>query len=148
MEVASWIWLGIIVLFLVAELATVQLVSVWFIIGSVCAFIAALFDVPVLVQIIIFFGVSILALLLLRPMLKSRIDPALVATNADRVIGKIGIVKETVDNEMGLGRVCVEGLEWTARSYSGAVIPEGDRVGINAIEGVKLIVYPIQKEVQ
>ena len=47
-------WLIAIVVFIVAEAATVTLVSVWFIGGAVCALLAAIFGAPGLAQAAIF----------------------------------------------------------------------------------------------
>ena len=58
-------------------------------------------------------------------------------TNADRYIGKAGVVTEQIDNEAARGLVKVLGSVWTARSADGSVIPAGANVEICAIDGVK-----------
>lgn len=146
MSVALWIWIGLLVLFVIAEAATAQLVSLWFIAGSIVAAIMAALGLNFWVQIATFLLVSLVALLLLRPLIVKNLKPQLTPTNADMVIGKIAVVKETVDNTLGQGRVAVDGLDWTARSYYGDVLTKGDRVVVYAIDGVKLIVVPIKEE--
>lgn len=138
-----WLWLAVIVVFVVLEVATEQLVSVWFIIGSVAAFVAALFNLSALWQIVIFFVVSAASLLALRPFLKSRIIPKNTPTNSDRLIGMVAVVKETVNNQEGVGRVTVDGSDWAARSYDGEIIEPGEKAVVQSIDGVKLIIQKI-----
>ena len=137
-----WIWLALLVGFVVVEALTIQLVSVWFICGAFCAMLAALLGVDILIQCFVFLAVSVLLLALLRPLVKNKLITPIVATNTDMIIGKVGVVKETIDNDLGCGRITVNGQLWSARSYYGAVISEGVKVTVYAIDGVKLIVYP------
>ena len=90
----------------------------------------------------VFAGVTALALLISRPMVKKVMHFQKVDTNAGRYIGKTGIVTARIDNTEGIGQVTVLGSVWTARSADGSVLPEGENVVIKAIEGVKLIVEP------
>lgn len=140
MEMMAIVWLAAIVLFGILESATVSLVSIWFLGGSLAAFVAALFHGPVWLQITLFFAVSIALLAALRPLVKKHLNPRLVRTNADSTLGKVGVVTETIDNLNAQGQVKVGSMYWTARSESGAVIPEGTAVTVQRIEGVKVIV--------
>lgn len=146
MNVAVWVWAGLLVFFIIAEAVTAQLVSIWFIAGSVVAAILAAVGADIWVQVLAFLVVSIATILLLRPIVKKNLTPQLTPTNADKSIGKVAVVKETVDNTLGQGRVAVEGMEWAARSYYGDVIEEGDRAVVYAIDGVKLIVVPVKED--
>lgn len=67
-------------------------------------------------------------------------------TNAGRIVGQKGIVTEAVENDQGKGQVNVSGSIWTARSMDQTVIPKGASVLVDAIEGVKLIVHPIEEK--
>ena len=138
----SIFWLVVIVIAVVVEACTVQLVSVWMAIGGVGALIAGLCGAPFWVQTAVFAGVTALALLISRPMVKKVMHFQKVDTNAGRYIGKTGIVTARIDNTEGIGQVTVLGSVWTARSADGSVLPEGENVVIKAIEGVKLIVEP------
>lgn len=146
MGIDIWIWLGIVICFVVAEAVTIQLVSLWFILGSVVSFCAALFGAPVWLQIVLFLAVSILALLIVRPIVKKRIEPKPTPTNADMVIGKTAVVKQAINNDKAEGRVVVEGQDWAARSYDGSIIEKGKTTVIQAIKGVKLIVVSTKEE--
>ena len=65
-------------------------------------------------------------------------------TNADRIIGHVGVVQEAIDNREAVGLVKVDGTLWTARSLTDQPIPAGAEVVIRSIEGVKVMVEPVQ----
>ncbi len=133
-------WAAAIILFGVAEAVTAQLVSIWFLIGAIAALIAALCGANLIIQIIVFIAVSILALVITRPLVKKYINPKKEHTNADRVIGQVGIVAEDIDNIKATGQVKADGKIWTARATDNSIIPSGCEVIIEKIDGVKLIV--------
>ena len=56
------VWLAALVLFAVAEAATVSLVSIWFAGGALIAFLVSLFTNSLLTQCIVFLAVSALCL--------------------------------------------------------------------------------------
>lgn len=133
-------WAAAIILFGVAEAVTAQLVSIWFLIGAIAALIAAFCGANLIIQIIVFIAVSILALVITRPLVKKYINPKKEHTNADRVIGQVGIVAEDINNIKATGQVKTDGKIWTARAADNSVIPAGSEVIIEKIDGVKLIV--------
>lgn len=135
------IWAGAIIIFGIAEGVTVQLVSIWFVIGSVAALAAALFGAGMPLQVIIFIAVSVAALIVTRPLVKKKLHTNAVKTNADRCIGAEGVVVEEINNLLETGQVKADGKIWTARSdKNDVVIPKNSVVLIQRIEGVKLIV--------
>lgn len=144
-DVSIWIWLGVIIFFVILEAATVQLVAMWFIVGSVAAFICALLETDPLLQVGVFVVVSALFLLLLRPVVKKRAEVTSVPTNADMLIGRMAVVQLPIDNQLGAGRVAIEGENWAARSLDGTPCEEGARVIVRAIDGVKLIVSKMEE---
>ena len=133
-------WLVLAVVMAVLEAATVQLVSIWFCIGGVAACVTSLFTDSIVIQAAVFIVVSGVALLATRPLVKKMKNRGLEPTNADRYVGKTAIVIQAVDNEKAEGMVKVDNQKWTARSSTGEPIPEGEKVVVEAIEGVKLIV--------
>ena len=92
----------------------------------------------------IFVLVSAAALTALRPLVRKYLKPKLTATNVDSVIGTVGIVTIGIDNIAAAGQVKLGGMEWTARSTSGEPIPQGTRITVDRIEGVKAFVSPAQ----
>lgn len=133
-------WAAAILIFGIAEAVTVQLVSIWFLVGAIAALIAALCGATPVIQIIIFIAVSVLALVITRPLVKKFVSSKKQSTNYDRVIGQIGIVNEDIDNINAKGQVKADGKIWTARSIDNSIIPAGSEVIIDRIDGVKLIV--------
>lgn len=140
------LWAAAIVIFAVLEAVTVQLVSIWFVFGSVGALISAFCGANFLTQVLIFIGVTVLTLLITRPIVKKHLKPKIESTNADRCIGEEAIVTETIDNTEATGFAKVGGSVWSARSASGERIEAGEKVKVNSIEGVKLIVSRIDSK--
>lgn len=134
-------WLIALAVLLVIEIITLGLTTIWFAGGALAAFVLALFNVPLLVQIAVFLVVSILLLLFTRPVVEKRLNESRIKTNVNSMVGKEGKVTETIDNYNQKGIVVINGLEWTARSSrDDLIIPEGSRVVINEIKGVKVFV--------
>lgn len=136
-----YVWLGILVATVILEIATTQMVSIWFAIGALAAFITALIGVEqIWIQIVVFVVVSAIALAATRPLVKKMVNQKTEPTNADMVIGKTGIVTEKIDNIASSGLVRVNGGVWTARSADDSVIEADEKVIIKEISGVKLLV--------
>ena len=141
MNTMLFVWLGLLVLFLAVEFATAQLTTVWFALGALAALLLAAFGVDNLaIQIIVFALVSLVSLILTRPLVKKWTQKRVQPTNADMVIGEEALVTETINNTEGKGLAKVKGSVWSARSTDDRIIPEGATVTVKAIEGVKLIV--------
>jgi len=144
MNWAAIVWLVLTVVFLIAEAATVTVISLWFAAGSLTAMAMALLGGGIWLQTFVFLVVSAMALIALRPLVRKYLTPKLSATNIDSVIGSAGIVTADIDNIAAVGQVKLNGMEWSARSSSGAVIPEGARIKVDRIEGVKVFVSPAE----
>ncbi len=139
-------WIIAMVVFLVIEAVTVGIVSVWFAIGALFAMVTAMLGANLWVQITVFLIVSAIALYFTRPLVKKFVNNKVEPTNADMLIGKECRVVETIDNLSGTGAVYVDGKTWTARTVDEEIIPEGQLVKAERIEGVKLIVSKIAPE--
>ena len=142
LEHMVWVWVAVMALAAFVEAATPMLVSIWFSVGALAAMLAAYFGASITVQLLLFVFVSIAALVGLRPLAKRFIDPHIVPTNADRLLGGEAQVTETIDNERSAGAVYIDGKTWTARSEDGSIIPAGEQVEVVRMEGVKLFVRP------
>ena len=134
-------WAVLFVVFAILEAVTTQLVSIWFALGSLGAFNAAVFGAPAAAQIMIFIILSVILLLLTRPLAKKLMNKTIIPTNADSLIGQIGQVIESIDNFQSQGRVAIDGLDWSARSDDGGKIEKGTNVVVKKITGVRLIVH-------
>ena len=138
------IWLALMVVFLIAEALTVSMVSLWFAAGAVVALLLSLLHLQVWVQVVVFFVVSGVLLACLRPMVRRHVAPKIVPTNVDAIVGTRGIVTAEIDNVCAAGQVKVNGMEWSARSTTGEIIPEGTLIRVERIEGVKAFVTPVK----
>ncbi|MDO4566119.1 MAG: NfeD family protein [Oscillospiraceae bacterium] len=142
----GWLWLLALVFFIILEAATVQMVAIWFMIGSVAAFVCSLLGLGIGWEIAVFIVVSGLSLVMLRPLIKKRVEAERIPTNADMVIGRVGVVSEEINNDEGKGRVRVMNLDWAAQALDGERIKKNAKVNVHAIDGVKLIVVPLKEE--
>lgn len=140
----SVVWLVAIVVFVVAEAATLGLTSIWFACGALLAMIMALFGASIWWQLIMFIVGSAVLLGSTRKWV-SKLKLGRVKTNADRIIGQQGVVIQTIDNQAAQGQVRISGQVWTARSESDAPIAEGCNVEVLKISGVKAIVKPLEE---
>ena len=133
-------WAVALVVLLIVEGVTAQLVTIWFAAGSLAALIAAILKAPVLAQIVLFVVVSAVSLIATRPIVKKITSKKTESFNADKNIGKMAVVTEDIDNLNGTGAAKLDGLVWTARSSDGSKIEAGKSVIVEKIEGVKIIV--------
>lgn len=143
---AYLIWLVLVVALVILEASTMALVCIWFAAGAVAAMLTALLGLGFWPQIILFTLISGICLAAVRPLAVRHLNTKKTATNADRVVGKEALVIETIDNRIPSGQVRVAGQVWTARAADDhTVIPEGTAVAVHQIQGVKLIVEPIEQ---
>lgn len=136
-------WFIIFLVLLVIELATVNLVSIWFAVGALSSMIAACFIEDITIQIIIFIIVSVIALLITKPFVSKLRIRKIQPTNLDRVIGSEGVVMKDISKN-SYGEVKVKGSIWTAMSDT--EIEKGKEVKVLKIEGVKLLVEEIKED--
>lgn len=131
------IWLIAFLVLLFVEFLTVGLVSIWFAVGAIGALITSFITDSILIQFVVFILVSIIALIVTKPLVKRFKLFESEPTNSDRVVGKTAeVVKEITPSEYG--EVKVLGTIWTAVSDVKLIV--GTKVVVEKIEGSKLIV--------
>ena len=139
-------WFGIMLAFLVVEAACpLHLVSIWFALGALAAMIGAALHASVVVQILLFVGVSAVLLICLWPFTRKVLNPKLEKTNVDATVGQRGYVTQDIDNVDATGQVKLGGMHWSARSVSGEKIEKGTLVQVERVEGVKAFVSPVKE---
>jgi membrane protein implicated in regulation of membrane protease activity len=139
-EILIWFWLGLFLLAVIFEAATVDFVAIWFAVGSVPAFILAIVGAPIWLQVTTFLVITIVLISFTRPYMLRYFKTNQIKTNAQSVIGKTATVSMIIlPNE--IGAVKLRGQEWSAIASS--KIEVGTEVRILEIEGVKLIVEAI-----
>ncbi len=144
----TWlIWLIFGVALLGIELATTELVVIWFALSSlVLTIVTAIVDLHIAWQITIFVLLSAALLLCTRKAVRRLLRKHKISdTNLDLVLSHNGRVVTKIDNDLEMGEVKINGLIWTARSVDGTVIEEGTLVAIQEIKGNKLLVIRAEK---
>ena len=137
---AGLIWLGIFAFMIVAEIVSVGLTAIWFAGGAVVASVAGFLGADVVWQITIFMVVSLVLLIVLRPLAKKKMLKSVTPTNAESLIGQVYPVLSKIGPGNAAGQIRIGDVEWRAVSEDGHEIPEGSDVVIRRIEGTKLIV--------
>lgn len=138
MDTVTVLWIVSAVLFAIIECATVQLVSIWFCISSVVSAVVYYFTKSAMISITVFTVLSAVLILATRPAVRRVINTKHQPTNADRIIGRNAVVTTKIDPILNLGQIKVGGQVWSAKSD--CIIPEGETVRIEKIEGVKAVV--------
>lgn len=145
--VTVYVWLGLLILFLVIEIATVGLTTIWMAGGALGALILDLAGLNLWWQIGAFLVVSFTMLVFTRPFVVKYINSHHEKTNYEGIIGKVIRITEKVDNLQQTGTAVVNGLEWTTRAERDDVILDpGDLAKVVNISGVKLIVKKYEEE--
>ena len=134
----DWIfWLVLVIILIFVEVATVNLVSIWFVASGIVAMILSFFIEDIAIVSTIFAILGIVLLIITRPIVNKLKSKDNVKTNLDRIIGEDAIVtQDIVKNEVG--EVKVDGKRWSAISKN--ICLKGDIVKILRIDGVKLVV--------
>lgn len=134
-------WLVIFVVLLIIEIVTMGLTTIWFAGGALAAFVAGVIGFGVTVQIVVFLAVSVVLLVVTRPIAVKYFNQERQKTNAESLIGRTALVTEDINTLKALGRVEVGGQEWSAKTDEpDGKIKKDAVVVVEGIQGVKLIV--------
>lgn len=148
MEVLCWLLLAAI--FIILEIISLGLTTIWFAGGAFVAAIAGALGANLIIQIVLFVIVSIVLLIFTRPLAVKYLDGKTEKTNAEALVGQNALVLHKINNLEETGQVKINGMEWTARaSQDSMIISEEEVVRVVAIQGVKLIVEKVtEKDVE
>ncbi|TNF09265.1 MAG: NfeD family protein [Bacillota bacterium] len=140
MELMIWIWLGLILFTLVLEFLTSDMVAIWFTLAAVPSFILSLLNVNEIIQVVTFVTISLILLLLTRPVVMKYFKTNEIKSNVDAVVGQTGVVIKVITPDT-VGRVKLRSNEWSAIAKDEIAV--GEHVRVLDVEGVKLIVEKI-----
>ena len=136
----GWTWVGVIVVAILIEIFTDQLISIWFVPGAMVAIVLDFLEVDLVWQIFSVLIFAIVGIFLLRFLVKRNLPKSDSKTNINAIIGEKCVVTEKIDNYAGCGQVRVNGQIWSARcAKEDDSFEVGEILNIVAIEGVKLI---------
>jgi membrane protein implicated in regulation of membrane protease activity len=136
------LWLIAAVLLAIGELLTPGLFFLGPVaVAAVAAAVTAGVGGGVILQLLVFIGVSLASLAVLRPVARRHIHmPALTRTGTAALVGSKAVVLQRVDANGG--RVRLGGEEWSARAYfDGQVLEPGTRVEVAQIQGATALVF-------
>ncbi|GKX28381.1 hypothetical protein SH1V18_08610 [Vallitalea longa] len=137
------IWLGVLIICVILEAATLGLTTIWFAFGALASLLISLFGVGIFIQIVVFIVVSLCLLYFTRPIAVKVLKIGHVKTNYESIIGKVGIVIDEINNLAAKGQVKVDGQTWSCRSINGDTIEKSKKVKVLEVKGVKLIVEEV-----
>ncbi|MCL2044149.1 MAG: NfeD family protein [Treponema sp.] len=139
-----WIWVALVIIFAVIEVFTLGLTTVWFAIAAlIMVFLSFILKIPLSVQILIFLFISTVLLIFTRPLAVKKFKMGREKTNVDSLAGKQALVIKSI-GEFETGEVKIGGQIWSARADNNAEIAEGSKCEVLRVEGVQLIVCPIE----
>ncbi len=139
-EVWRWLWTIFAIVMGIGEIFTAGFFLLPFAIGAAAAAILAWADVAVLAQWLVFFGVSILSLVVLRRFISRQDEGEQPKVGANRWVGVRGIVLEDIDPQSGAGMVRVATEEWRATSMM--PIAKDARIIVTEVQGTRFVVEP------
>lgn len=143
-EYAWETWLGLTIMLTVAEMFSMDLILLMLAAGAGVGMIAALLGAPLVLQVLLFSGASFAALALVRPGALKRLHsgPEL-SLGHGKLVGHQGLVLSRISDQE-LGRVKLDGQEWSARPYDETLVIEpGETVEVLQIKGATAMVHPV-----
>ncbi len=138
------LWFLIFLILIIVEVLTINLSTVWFIIGSVFAFFSSFFTRNLNYQIIVFIVFTIISIILTKRFLTKVSNFKKINTNVDSIIGRTCLVTKDINNLLNQGEIVIDKNIWSALSKDdNVIIREGTKVKICDIKGVKVIVEEV-----
>ena len=138
------VWLGIAILFGIAEMASLDLVLLMLAIGALIGVVLAVVGAPFALQAIAAALASVACLALVRPALVKKLHsgPDLTLGHG-KLVGKQGVVTERITG-MEAGRMKLAGEIWSAKPYDESLsIEPGATVEVLEIRGATVYVHPV-----
>jgi len=142
---SHWIWAALIVIFVVIEVITLGLTTIWFALAALVMVFLSFLPIPFHFQVLIFLVISSCLFIFTRPVAIKKFKTGKEKTNVDSLVGKHALVTKQI-TEFERGEVKLHGQIWTARSEDGSVINEGIKCEVVRIEGVQAIVRVFEPE--
>ena len=133
------IWIAVGVFFLVVELSTAALVSIWFVPAAIITCLLSFVIDSALLQIVIFVFLSaifmVISLKIYKKYIKKPVDEV---DQNEKLLGKIVIVTDTTDGING--RVRMGDIYWKAITENGEELSENEKAVIRSVQGTTLVV--------
>ncbi|MDE5947105.1 MAG: NfeD family protein [Oscillospiraceae bacterium] len=134
------LWAIVIIVAVLIEASTFQLISIWFAVSGFIALIVNIMGASFGVQFAVFTIASVILLIIGFPIGRKLADFKKTPTNFEINKGKFATVIEEINIKNGTGRVRLNDVDWIAVSSNGNIIPKDSVVMIDEIKGTKLTV--------
>ena len=135
-----WImWLAVGIFFLIVELLTTALVSIWFVPSAIITCLLSFAVNNLLLQTAIFVVLSAVFMVVCRKIYNKHLKkPVDEIDQNEKLLGKTATVTE--DTNAIAGRILVGDVYWRAVSESNEIIPKGETVKIKDVKGTTLVI--------
>ncbi len=134
------IWILMALIFLIVELFTLDLVSIWFTFGATSALIANISGIEYYWQILIFTITSLVtAIFFIVFVVKNKTLNRKKYTNIEALINQEIIIINLLNDSQTKGETKLEGKIWTVIEQNNHVLKINEKYQIVKIEGTKLI---------
>ena len=138
--IMPWVWLGILVVLLIIEAATMGITTIWGAISALIMVFVSRTGMGVLWQVLLFLVMTLVLLFTTRPLLIKKLKLGRVRTNVDSMLLQEVVVTKTVSRfEKGEAKG-KNGVIWTVTSNEENDIPVGTICTVKAVEGNTLII--------
>ncbi len=139
-----WIWGIVTAMALIIEFLTADLITIWFAAGGLVTLLVVALapNLPLIWQLVIFVGVSVVLLLCTRKICLKLLRNDNFKSNTDALIGTIF----TVEKVEGNYTYCkINGVSWQVLAIEGETLTEGSTMEVCAIKGNKLFAKKVGK---
>jgi membrane protein implicated in regulation of membrane protease activity len=132
-------WIGVAVVLAVVEMMSLDLVLLMFAIGALGAAVVSGLGGPLWLALLVFAGVSVALIFLVRPPLVQRLHAGpTLQTGHQNLVGHDALVIEPVDSRSG--RVQLASEVWSARTDGNESFDTGVEVHVIRIDGATAVV--------
>lgn len=138
-------WIVVALAFAVGEVLTTGFFALFLTVAAIGAAVAAVFGLDLLVQGIVFAVLAVAGILVARPPLmawarrRHRGGPV-VLSGAQEMIGRTGLVIDSIKGAHQAGHVKIMGERWPAVTADGSPVKEGAEVRVVDIRDATLVV--------
>lgn len=140
-----YIWIAVIVLGVVADIMSSLMIFIWFSLGALVATVANILGASMGVQVILFFAVSVLGIVIGYPMARKMIKKSVKQkdTMENSYIGEVFVAENDIKDS---GQLKVNGIYWTVIN-TGDIIRKNEKLKVTGIKGTKLMVTKFNENI-
>jgi membrane protein implicated in regulation of membrane protease activity len=142
-----WVWIVATAVFAIGELTSPgSFFMLPFAIGAFVATVLAFLEVDIVIEWLVFVGVSLAVLVALRPLahrLNRSVDDTGIGSR--RLLGHTAVVLRDIPAGGDVGLVRVDREEWRAQSTDGSAIRTGTAVRVADVQGTRVIVAAVDQ---